>query len=286
MLRAMRSDAGIVSQATAWPEQESSLPAADAGRIHCISLGSGPTLLLAHGYLLDVSLWRPLSARLASAGYRVVSFDQRGHAASRDGRDGCSVDAAIADYATVLQHFGADGATLVGHSMGGFLGLQFCLRYPELTRRMRRLVLLGANAGSVAEGSLSNRLQIPLLRMGLIPKLWRIPSVGRALVKPLFGRDPDPGWLESTRQMLIGQTVTRSLPLLHAMCYENHYARLGELSVPTRVLCGELDRTCPAWHSRRLAEELPNAKGTWLPGIGHMLPFEAADAVYEAIVGD
>jgi non-heme chloroperoxidase len=269
-----------------WPEEDVSLPSHDGGSIRCLSVGRGPTLLLAHGYLLDLSLWRPLLGRLASAGYRVVTFDQRGHAGSREGREGCCVSAAVADYATLLQHFGADGATLVGHSMGGFLAIQCCLQHPELTRRMRRLVLLGANAGSVAQGSVSNRLQIPLLRLGLLPRLWRIPSVGRALAKPLFGRDPSLDWLETTRAMLVRQTVSRSLTLLHAMCYDDHYARLSELTLTTRVLCGELDRTCPAWHSKRLVERLPSATGTWLPNIGHMLPFEAADAVYTAIVGD
>ena len=63
------------------------------------------------------------------------------------------------------------------------------------------------------------------------------------------------------------------------------YARLPEIPVATRVLCGELDRTCPAWHSQRLARELPNATARFVPELGHMLNYEAPDAVYDAIVG-
>jgi pimeloyl-ACP methyl ester carboxylesterase len=268
--------------AKATPE-EFFLPTHDGGQIHGVCAGSGPTVLLAHGYLLDLTFWNPMFPRLVAAGYRVVAFDQRGHADSREGSAGVSVRSAAADYRTLLDHFGADQATLVGHSMGGFLSIGFCLEYPELAQRLRRLVLLGANAGSVAQGSLQNKLQIPLLKLGLMPRLWRVPSVGRALIAQLFGREPAAEWLELTRAMLLRQTVARSLPLLRAMCYDDHYARLAELAVDTRVLCGELDRTCPAWHSERLGRLLAQAQNTWLPGVGHMLAYEAPDQVCDAI---
>ena len=141
-LEAHRSTAG----AGALAHEETFIPAEDGGSIHCVSVGHGPTLLLAHGYLLDLSLWRPLVEQLARAGRRVVMFDQRGHADSREGAQGAAVKAAAADYATLLRHFGGEQATLVGHSMGGFLAMQLFLDYPEEALRLRRLVLLGANA--------------------------------------------------------------------------------------------------------------------------------------------
>jgi pimeloyl-ACP methyl ester carboxylesterase len=262
---------------------ELQLPAADGGSIHCVSAGTGPTVLLAHGFLLDWTSYQPVFDPLVQRGFRVVAFDQRGHADSREGSAGSSPAAAVSDYHVLLQHFGVEGATLVGHSMGGFLGLLYCLQHPEQMKRLRRLVLLGANAGAVAQGSLSNKLQMPLVESGLLPRLWRMPSLGRALMKPLFGRRQEPEWLELTRQMLIRQDVQRALPLMRAMSHENYYDRLSEITVETRVLCGELDRTCPAWHSERLGKELPNARNRWLPGAGHMLGYEAPDAIISAI---
>jgi pimeloyl-ACP methyl ester carboxylesterase len=262
------------------------LPAADGGSIHCISAGSGPTVVLAHGFLLDVTAYQPIFDQLVQRGYRVVAFDQRGHGRSRDGSAGSSPAAAVSDYHVVLEHFGSareEGATLVGHSMGGFLGLLFCLQYPEQMRGLKRLVLLGANAGAVAHGSLSNKLQMPLLEAGILPKLWRVPGLGHSLMKPLFGQNMQPEWLEATRQMLIRQDIQRTLPLMRAMNHENYYDKLSAITVETRVVCGQLDRTCPSWHSERLAKELPNARGRWLPGIGHMLGFEAPDAIINAI---
>ena len=263
--------------------QTAHLPAADGGSIHCISAGSGPTVILAHGFLLDVSSYQPIFDRLVQRGYRVVAFDQRGHGGSRDGSAGTSPAAAVSDYHVVLEHFGTEGATIVGHSMGGFLGLLFCLQYPEQMRRLRRLVLLGANAGGVAHGSLSNKIQMPLLEAGILPKLWRVPGLGQSLMKPLFGQKQEPQWLERTRKMLISQDVRRTLPLMRAMNHENYYDKLSAITVEARIVCGRLDRTCPSWHSERLSKELPNARGRWLPGIGHMLGFEAPDEIISAI---
>jgi non-heme chloroperoxidase len=263
--------------------EELQLPAADGGSIHCISAGSGPTVLLAHGFLLDLSLYQPVFERLVQRGYRVVSFDQRGHGATRDGSTGNGPAAAVSDYHVLLEHFGANGATLVGHSMGGFLSLLFCLQYPTQVERMRRLVLLGANAGAVAEGSLPNRLQMPLLESGFLPKLWRVPALGRALMKPLFGKRKDPEWLELTRKMLVSQELSRTLTLLRAMNIENYYDKVSSIAIETRIVCGRLDSTCPAWHSERLGKELRNATNIWLPEAGHMLPFEAPDTILSAI---
>jgi non-heme chloroperoxidase len=259
------------------------LRGADGNHIYCVESGAGPTVLLAHGFLLDLHVFDGVVERLVALGYRVIAFDQRGHRRTTLGSQGNGSAAAASDYAALFEHFEIEDAVLVGHSMGGFLGLVFCLRYPELARRLKRLVLLGANAGAVAVGSLQNRLQIPLLKSGLLKPLWRFPVTGAVLVGQLFGRSPDPVHVELTRQTLLRQDVQASLPLLRAMSHENYYERLGEIRVPARVVCGELDRTCPAWHSERLGRELAGAQTRWLPGVGHMLGYEAPDAIIDAI---
>jgi pimeloyl-ACP methyl ester carboxylesterase len=143
--------------------------------------------------------------------------------------------------------------------------------------------LLGANAGEVGRGSLQNRLQIPLLKSGVIRALWRIPPIGRAMMAQQFGAAPDPRHVELTRVMVLRQDLRLSLPLLQAMTDESFYDRLHTIPIATRVICGELDRTCPPPHSRRLGELLPNAMTRWLPGIGHMLAYEAPQVIVEAV---
>jgi non-heme chloroperoxidase len=256
----------------------------DGGRIHTVHAGSGRAVLLAHGYLLDHSVFEPVFAQLVAAGYRVIAFDQRGHGRSTPGTSGMGSAAAADDYRALLEHFAVEDGVLVGHSLGGFLGLLFCLRHGEFARRtIGRLVLLGAHAGAVTRGSLQNRLQAPLVKWGVIKPLWSMPLTGRPLVASLFGPDAEPHTIELTRNMLLRQDLQISLPLLDAMGDEDYYGRLGEIPIETRVLCGEYDRTCPSWHSRRLGAELPRAKNVWLRRAGHMLQYEAPDEIMQAI---
>ena len=57
------------------------------------------------------------------------------------------------------------------------------------------------------------------------------------------------------------------------------------MDVPPAVLSGERDRTCPRWHSERLGTEIPSATNVWLPNIGHMVVYEAPDAIVREIMG-
>ena len=256
----------------------------DGAQIHCVYAGSGPDVVLAHGYLLEHGAYDLVFDALVRRGHRVIAFDQRGHGRSRGGRDGYGPAQAASDYGAVLAHFDARDAVLVAHSMGSFLALIHCLHEPlEAQRRLRRLVLLGGNAGEVGRGSLQTRVQIPMLESGLVKALWRFRPTGRALVGQLFGESPDPRHVELTRAMLLRQDLRLSLPLLRAMTDHSYYERLREIPIEARVICGELDRTCPPPHSRRIGEALPNAQTRWLPRIGHMLPYEAPDAIVAAV---
>lgn len=256
---------------------------ADGAHIHCMHAGSGPSVVLAHGYLLELGFFDLVFAELARS-HHVIAFDQRGHGRSRGGSDGYAPAAAAADYASILEHFDVQRGVLVAHSMGSLLALMFCLNHKELAqRRLRRLVLLGATAGEVGKGSLQTRLQMPVLKSGLMTQMWRFPPTGRALCAQLFGRSPDPHFVELTRAMLARQDTRLSLPMLDALTNDSYYDRLHEITIEARILCGELDRTCPPSHSRRLSAGLPNASSRWLPGIGHMLAYEVPDVVVEAV---
>ena len=267
------------------PEGQPELvPSADGGLLHCLHAGEGPAVVLAHGYLLDLAVFKLVFSELVASGRRVIAFDQRGHGDSRAGDAGCTPEAAAADYRTIMEHFDVREGTLVAHSMGAFLGLLFCMQHgPSARQHLARLVLLGGNAGAVASGSLQNRLQIPLLKSGLLRPLWSYRPTGRALIGQLFGATPDPQQVEATREMILRQQVSASLPLLHAMIHDDHYAQLAEVPVPAQVLCGEHDRTCPRWHSERLGAEIPASANTWIPDAGHMLSYEAPEAVVAAV---
>lgn len=262
------------------------VPSHDGGSIRCVHAGEGPGVVMAHGYLLDCTVFNLVFDALVRAGHRVIAFDQRGHGESHAGSAGYTSSAAATDYRTVLDHFDVRDGVLVAHSMGAFLAIVFCLQHSDRAReRLSRLVLLGGNAGDVQVGSLQNRLQIPMIKSGLVGPLWRYGPTGRAFMRQLFGRAADAQQVEATREIVVRQRVELSLPLLQAMLRESYYARLSEVPLPASVLCGEGDRTCPRWHSERLGREIPGSTNSWIDGAGHMLSYEAPEAVVAAVTG-
>ncbi len=106
--------------------------------------GSGqPPLLLTHGYGAASAMFSP---NLAAAETQVVTWDIRGHGSSESPADPerYSADAALADMAALLAELGISRAVLGGHSLGGYLSLDFALRYPD---QVAALVLIGTGPG-------------------------------------------------------------------------------------------------------------------------------------------
>src|SRR5215475_15734496 len=112
-----------------------------AGNIRYQVTGSaGPALLLSHGYGATSAMFAPNLAALAAT-HRVVTWDLRGHGGSDRPADPASYSGAnaLADMAALLTELGLDKAVLGGHSLGGYLSLQFTLAFPD---RVTGLVLI------------------------------------------------------------------------------------------------------------------------------------------------
>lgn len=64
----------------------------------------------------------------------------------------------------------------------------------------------------------------------------------------------------------------------------SRYDRLKALNIPTLVIHGTADSFIPVEHGKKLVEIMPNAKGLWIEGAGHMFPLPDADSINEAII--
>ncbi len=92
----------------------------DDTRLYVKDWGAGPPVVLIHGWPLTADSWDDHGLALAEAGYRVIAYDRRGFGRSGQPYGGYDYDTLADDLATVLRAAGgADGATLVGFSMGG-----------------------------------------------------------------------------------------------------------------------------------------------------------------------
>ena len=255
----------------------------DGTRLRAVVAGEGPPVVLAHGYGVSLLEWNIVQPALVEAGHRVIVFDQRGHGRSTLGSDGAGPGPMAADLPAVLEHFDVRDGVLVGHSMGGFLAIRALTGHPELARRLRGLVLFATFAGRINDGAPQNRLQIPLLEAGVLQRLARIPAVGVLFGAAQCGRRPSPAMISVFLDAFLAQDHVPLLPVLRAFAHEDHYPELPGITVPTVVMVGDADRTTPWRHSRMLAAGIPGARLVTVPDAGHVLNWEAPEALVDAV---
>ena len=132
--------------------------------------GSGPSVLLVHGITNDSQSWEPVIGRLARD-HDVIAPDLPGHGSSARQRGDHSLGAHASMLRDLAHAVGADRVTLVGHSLGGGVAMQFAYQFPEM---VERLVLVGS-------GGLGREVS-PLIRSAALP--------GAEQVLPLLTAQP------------------------------------------------------------------------------------------------
>jgi pimeloyl-ACP methyl ester carboxylesterase len=110
----------------------------DAGvKIHYATLGTGPLVVMIHGFPDFWYTWRHQMAALSDS-FQVVAIDQRGYNLSDKpkGIENYEMRLLVADVAAVIRHLGRDKATIVGHDWGGMVAWQFAMNLPAMTERL------------------------------------------------------------------------------------------------------------------------------------------------------
>jgi pimeloyl-ACP methyl ester carboxylesterase len=239
--------------------------------------GEGPVILLVHGITGSYRHWDPLLPLLAER-YTVIAPDLLGHGNSAKPRGDYSLGAHAAGVRDLLVALGHERATVVGHSLGGGIAMQFAYQFPE---RCDRLVL-------VSSGGLGEEVSV-LLRAAALPgselvlpllsheKLRTLASaVGRFLgalhLKPgndlaemaqgigsLSDGDARQAFLHTLRAVIDprGQRVSAH-DRLH----------LTEV-MPSLVVWGERDPIIPVRHGREAHVAMPGSRLEILPEAGH-----------------
>ncbi len=107
--------------------------------------GSGPTILLSHGYSATSQMWRGQIEALSRA-HQLVLWDMRGHGKSAYPADESAYtqDATVDDMVAILDAVGAKQAIIGGLSLGGYMSLAFNVKYPE---RVRALLIIDTGPG-------------------------------------------------------------------------------------------------------------------------------------------
>jgi pimeloyl-ACP methyl ester carboxylesterase len=255
------------------------------------------TVVFVHGYALDQRSWSriaPLVGDAAEVPVAVLTYDQRGHGGSGRARRGTATMAQLGDDLAELLERAVPGGrvVLVGHDMGGLAIMSLSQRHPELFRaRIAGLVLLATSSGKLATevsatwpnalGKLARDLEAVFgsKLFGLVHE-----HTGRAVSAGLrwwlFGDDPDPELVELTVKMIRGNwphTVSQFRPALDAYARDAAVAQVSGL--PVTAIVGERDRIVRAADVEQWVGGLDDGTAVVLPGVGHVVPLEAAAQV-------
>lgn len=160
-------DASVVHVTGPWAHRA---VAANGARFHVVELGSGPLVLLVHGFPQFWWAWRHQLVALARAGYRAVAADLRGYGASDKPPRGYDPFTLTDDLASLIKSLGERDAVVVGHDWGAFLGWSLAAFEPKMVRglvavsmphprRLRHAMFMERR--QIVAGSLILGLQLP-----------------------------------------------------------------------------------------------------------------------------
>lgn len=244
--------------------------------------GSGPAVLLIHGHAADRRLWERQAPALARAGYRAVCYDVRGHGRSSIPLSGYTWEEYSADLRALLDTLGIARAHLVGLSMGGGIALQFAV---EHSARVLSLVLIdsalpGFGYSEEMESAIEE-LRDAVRREGVLQAFERI-----WLAQPMFdGVRRFPEHFARLREMALSYPAADYLEDTEYTPPERQLVeRLGEVSVPTLVLVGELDVPDFQLIADVLAENIAGAEKQVVADAGHVPPLEQPEQVNRLLV--
>jgi pimeloyl-ACP methyl ester carboxylesterase len=243
----------------------------------------GPLVVLSHCWTGNRAIWGPVAERLVAAGQRVVLYDQRGHGESTYSDEAPTVPMLGHDLRAVLDAVDAHDAVVVGHSMGGMSIQSYAAEHPAHFKEHVRGIVLVATAARVLGR------EIPLVAIDRLlgdgyPAWAGRGIVGRSFVARALGKAAHRAHVDQTLHAWSSTSGYARAGFLAALAGMDLREALRDNAVPARVLVGSRDTLTPPRLARQLADGIPGAELTVLPGAGHMLPLERPDEVAEAVL--
>lgn len=230
-------------------------------RLRVRTAGKGPAVLLIHGWSLDLDMWTPQFATLASR-YRLIAFDRRGYGLS-SGAPGIEHD--LADIAQLLAILAVDRVAVLGMSQGARVALRWAMRSPHTTAC---LVLDGPPRDVLAVGRPDGEIALAAYRelvrnegIEAFRKQW--------LEHPLMHlRTHDPR-ARGLLQEMVGRYPGRDL-LADDIEHLPDVGDLDQLDLPVLVINGEHDTNARIGAGADLARALPQVQLAVIPDAGHL----------------
>jgi len=248
--------------------------------------GQGPALLLIHGIAGTNAVWEEVFPELTTD-HTVIAPDLPGHGESGASAGDYSLGAMAATVRDLLIALGHERATVIGHSLGGGVAMQFSYLFPDYTER---LVL-------ISSGGLGRSVN-PALRLAALPGAELVTAqLGRAarLAGRLLPSAAAPGGRvaaeigRSVSALADSQTRNAFHATLRAVVgpdgqrvFAGDRLYLAE-AMPTLIIWGERDPIIPVGHGRRAHGAMPGSRFVLLEQAGHFPPLEDPRGVIDAV---
>jgi non-heme chloroperoxidase len=258
-------------------------------RIYYEDHGTGPPVVLVHGYLADGHSWEKQETALLTAGYRVITYDRRGSGCSSRPAAGYDYDTLAADLNVLLEELDVRDAVLAGCCSGTGEVVRCLGTYGQ--RRVRAAALVaplpflaprsdaspdGADPSFLDEFGGQLTADRPAAIKAYLDKYYNVDLLGGRRVS-------DQAWQNSFHVAL---RVSAAAALGGAAaCRDDFRADLARISVPVLIVQGAQDRIMPPGLGNRLAVLLADARLVVIPEGPHAIIWTHAAEVNQALLG-
>jgi pimeloyl-ACP methyl ester carboxylesterase len=255
----------------------------DGIRIYYEEHGSGEPVLLAYGIGGNAGMWEP-NVEALSAGHRLILWEPRGHARSDSPENPQSVTFAhwVRDLYDLMDHLGLGHAVVGGLSLGAGIATRFTLNHPE---RVRALIIVDSSSASGLPLGVDNVvMRAKSIEVTLKGGMDAMAEFAIASNPNVAGRIKlDPGARKEIfdyYRMLTPIGYANALRALLQMDYITD--RLGEITVPTLLVCGDEDPSLGPM--REIQKRIPHARFALLSLAGHFANRDRPEAFNRAVV--
>lgn len=260
------------------------------------------TVLLLMGMGGSGFFWPPAFLRtFVDAGYRTIRYDHRGTGMSDwvkewNRRSPYSLRDMAGDAVAVLDALGIESAHLAGLSMGGMIAQEIAIHHPERVASLT-LMMTSGDAGDPELPGPSSRFFINNVVTGLPLLKYRLMGGEKNLIREPIAKMIAASGAEEVDAREMAELFLYDLRHrrgVNLRAIRQHwtavnlsgsrYEGLKGVTAPALVIHGTADPLLPIEHGRKLAATLPNARGLWLQGTGHMFPPPDAEKAFAAIL--
>lgn len=242
---------------------------------------ANPPVLLISGLGGSGASWSPQIDRFATGHYVVVP-DQRGTGMTTRAESGHSTAQLAGDMAALVEHLALGPMHVVGASTGGAIGQHLALDHPHTVRTLTLVASFARfDAFAKREFEVRRKMAAEWDRRDLLA------GYALFLFSPKYSREqPDrvTGWINRAAAQPQGPRDREiALKRIDMITAHDTFSRLGDISQPTLVLCGDQDFCTPVALSEELTCAIPDSRLVVVPSCGHLVEHEKEQEFFQIV---